>query len=207
MNKIFFLPGEKQTFVTTVCFLYQYKQITMNKREQILEKWRRYEEQVNDFLVFLEQFSDEDLNTVPANGGWTALQALHHLMVIEDLGLKYTQKKLQHEPNPENIGLSHRLRSAMLQIYLRLPFAFKAPPVVSGDALPAQSTLAETAERWRQIRSAWRHFLEQLPEELLGKAVFKHPRAGRMGWLDLIAFYMTHFERHSKQALRAANQS
>lgn len=179
----------------------------MNKRDQILDHWRRYEEQVEAFMNALEPFSDEVLNAVPADGGWSALQALHHLIVIEELGLKYTQKKLQHDPNPENIGMSHRMRSMLLQIYLRLPFAFKAPPVVSGEALPEHSTRADTAARWRQIRGDWRQFFEQLPEELLDKAVFKHPRAGRMGWLDLIAFYQTHFERHRKQALRAANQS
>ncbi len=179
----------------------------MNKRDQILDKWRRYEEQVDALLNTLEPVSEGDLNAIPAAGGWSALQTLHHLIVTEELGLKYTQKKLHHEPNPENIGLNHRIRSAMLQIYLRLPFAFKAPPVVSGEALPERSTLADTAARWRHIRSAWRQFLEQLPEGLLDKAVFKHPRAGRMGWLDLIAFYQTHFERHRKQALRAVNPS
>gem|GEM_PF-386781 len=194
--------GYNTGHLSKIGFNYRENTQHFGMKKKTLDHLDAYDQKVEAFMAMLEAYSNEDLNRVPSNGGWTPLQCMHHLIAVEELGLKYAQKKLHHDPNPEKVGLKNKFRSVLLQLYLRLPFAFKAPPLVSGEALPHPSTLAETADRWRVVRQDWKNFLENLPDELSDKAVFKHPRAGRMGWVDLISFFQTHFERHREQAKR-----
>jgi len=169
----------------------------------ILRKDARYDAQVRQLLTTLADYSDEQLNRKPANGGWSAIQVLHHLLLVEDLSLGYVRKKLSFQPKVEKAGLSSYLRGWFVSAYLGSPLKRKAPAGVGDAHLPTFATLADTRVRWEQVRQAWATFFNELPPELLDKEVYKHPFAGRLGWSQTIAFFEAHFQRHRKQALRA----
>ncbi len=80
---------------------------------------------------------------------------------------------------------------------------FKAPKNVGDDNLPSYATLSDTRARWQKARAGWTDFFNNLPEDMAGKAVYKHPRAGRLGWPQMLAFFETHFDRHVKQVKKA----
>ncbi len=172
----------------------------------ILHRYQRYDAQVQALFADLAGYTDEQLNRRPADGGWSAIQTLHHLLLIEELSLAYVRKKLSFNPTVEKVNWNTQLRSLLLRAYLRSPLKRKAPAYVGDANLPAFATLAETRVRWEQGRQAWRQFLSELPDELLDKQVYKQPFAGRLGWLQTIGFFEGHFRRHRKQVWRAVGR-
>ena len=165
----------------------------------------RYSARVEDLLNQLAPLGDELLNKKPADGGWSAMQTLHHLILVEENSLAYLHKKLSFHPILEKAGIMSALRSLLLQVSLRSPFKFKAPKAAAADCIPDSALFGETWVRWEKIRHEWTTFLDSMPEELTEKAVFNHPLAGRLSWIQTLDFIRAHFERHRGQVLRAVS--
>lgn len=169
---------------------------TSRRLEQMGEK---LEALLND----LSKYDNEKLNTTPADGGWSPLQVMHHLIISENLSLKYVQKKLSFNPELKAVGLSAKWRTFLLKNYLKTPIKFKAPKMVSTEAMPTVSDFQEMAARWKNSRKELKIYLESLPQELDNKAIYKHPVAGRLGLDGMVLFFDIHFDRHRKQIDRA----
>lgn len=169
----------------------------------LLSRDARYTQTVNDLLAELEPLPDETLNRRPPGGGWSAIQTMHHLILTEELSLAYVRKKLSFNPELNPVGLAARWRGFLLWAYLSAPLKFKAPQNVGDDKLPAYSSFADTRARWQKIRADWSDFFEKMPAELVGKAIYRHPRVGRLGWPQMLAFFEVHLARHTKQVRRA----
>jgi hypothetical protein len=172
-------------------------------KNEMLRRNERYNQLINNLFDEMAPFGDEALNHKPANGGWSALQTMQHLILTEELSLAYVKKKLSFNPELESAGFGAHWRGFLLWLSLSAPIKFKAPKNVGDEHLPDFSTIADTRARWEKIRADWTEFFAQMPENLADKALYKHPRAGRLGWPQMLAFFETHFGRHLKQA-RAA---
>lgn len=170
---------------------------------KILQRNERYSAQVGAVLRELEKYPEELLNRKPADGGWSALQTAQHVLMAEERSLQYLHKKLSGPAEFERIGMGVRWRAFLLWASLRLPIKFKAPETTNPEVLPENSSLADIRDHWNATRAAWTRFFEQLPAELLNKAVYRHPRAGRLGWMQTLNFLESHLHRHRKQMLRA----
>lgn len=162
-----------------------------------------YSRLVENLLQELASLGDEQLNRKPTDGGWSAMQVLYHLILVEENSLRYVRKKLSYEPNFKKVGLGAQLRMMLLLLTLRSPIKFNAPMSVGSENIPEKATLAETAERWRKIRAEWSDFFEKMPENLADKATYKHPRAGRISFEQMIHSFSGHFKRHCRQIRRA----
>ncbi len=171
-------------------------------KSKILQSNAKYGSKVDALLQYLSKFPEDDLNRRPGGGGWSAAQTAWHLILVEELSYQYVQKKLGFGGSFEKVGFGAQWRSLWLKVAMYLPIKFKAP-VTSSDNLPPYSSFAEIAARWKKVRDAWTAFLSQLPEALEDRAVYKHPRAGRLGWLQMLAFFEVHFARHRGQVERA----
>lgn len=171
-------------------------------KSKILKRNAAYQQQVEQLLAQLTDSDDTILNMAAMDGGWSAIQVVHHLILIEEFSLQYVRKKLSFNPKLEIPGPDSWVRLQLLKTYLKTSFKFKAPENVSDKNLPGFTSLAETKKRWLAIRQEWTKFLEDLPDDLLDKAVYKHPFAGRFGWLGMLKFFQYHFERHQKQIYR-----
>lgn len=169
----------------------------------ILSRNKRYSEQVAAVLTELENHPEPLLNRKPADGGWTALQTAHHVLLAEERSLQYLHKKLSAPAEFKRVGWNENWRAFLLWASLSLPIKFKAPEPTNPENLPEQSSLDEVRRRWHTVRADWTRFFEELPEELSDKAVYRHPRAGRIGWMQTLNFFETHLRRHHKQMLRA----
>jgi hypothetical protein len=42
-----------------------------------------------------------------------------------------------------------------------------------------------------------------MPDELFNKQAYNHPRVGRIGWKQMLAFFRDHHGRHTGQIRRA----
>lgn len=175
-------------------------------KSKILKRNAIYQEQVEALLNELAQTDDTVLNMSALDGGWSAIQVAHHLILTEELSLQYVKKKLSFNPKLEKAGPDSWVRLQVLKLYLGAPFKFKAPDAVGDQSLPGFTSLADTRARWLKIRQDWADFLEQLPTELLDKAVYRHPFAGRFGWPGMLIFFRHHFNRHRKQIHRTLGQ-
>ncbi|MCW5923762.1 MAG: DinB family protein [Saprospiraceae bacterium] len=168
-------------------------------KEVLKRRNERYNQLINNLFTEMEAHTDAVLNRQPAKGGWSALQTMHHLILSEELSHAYVKKKLSFSPDLERAGLGAHWRGFLLWLSMNVPLKFEAPKAVSKEYLPAQSTLAETRARWQKARADWTDFFAQMPDSLADKALYKHPRAGRMGWLQMMVFFEAHFKRHLKQ--------
>lgn len=175
-------------------------------KDKILQRYERHADRIGQLLRELEAFDEAALNRRPANGGWSALQTAHHLLLAEERSLLYIHKKLSGPAQFDPVGAGVRGRALLLWISLRLPIKFKSPPAVDPENLPEQSTLADVRTRWQEIGEGWRAFFAGMPDELGDKAVYRHPRAGRLGWMQTLNFFETHLARHRGQIRRALGQ-
>jgi hypothetical protein len=172
-------------------------------KNKLVRRNERYNQQIDNLFSELEPQSDETLNRKPASGGWSAIQTMHHLILTEELSLAYVKKKLSFNPELEPVGFGVHWRGFLLWFYLNTPLKFKAPKNVGDDNLPDRAMLADTHARWQKARADWTDFLAQMPDDMASKAFYKHPRVGRLGWPQMLAFFETHFDRHLQQVRKA----
>lgn len=172
-------------------------------KSKILRRNTTYQKQVDQLLEELASTDDTVLNMSALDGGWSAIQTMHHLILTEELSMAYVKKKLSFNPKLEVPGPEAWFREQILKFYLWAPFKFKAPEMVGDTNLPGFTSFADTRKRWEKIREEWTEFLQQLPDELVDKAVYRHPFAGRFGWLGMLTFFRKHFARHRKQIHRS----
>ncbi len=172
-------------------------------KSKILQLNAAYQDNVERLLGEASGYPDAALNTSPRNGGWSAIQTMQHLILSEELSLAYVRKKLSFQPALQPAGLDTRWRAVSLWFYLNLPIKFRAPKIVGDENLPGFASLAETRERWSRIREAWTRFLQEMPDDLAEKAVYRHPLVGRLSWSGTLLFFHYHLDRHHKQIKRA----
>jgi len=137
------------------------------------------------------------LNRRRDDGGWSALQVLHHVVVSEEASIGYIRKKVQAGLAIPRAGLRSRLRLLALQLAHASPMRFKAPAPVA--SVPEEIDPSALLARWEATRSAWRELLDGFPPELVERQVFRHPLVGRMGLRDTLGFMQSHLDHHVRQ--------
>ncbi|MCB0598489.1 MAG: DinB family protein [Lewinellaceae bacterium] len=171
------------------------------------QRLKKMDRRLEGLLDQLSAYDNEALNRKPADGGWSALQVMHHLLLAEEGSVKYVKKKLSFNPELEPAGFSSAWRAFLLNFYFLLPLKFKAPPGVGDDVLPAQSDFKEVSDRWLASRKALREYMEGLSPDLFQKSIYRHPFAGRMSLEGMVRFFDGHFERHRKQIERVIRET
>lgn len=154
---------------------------------------------LKDLYDELKDHPDIVLNKKLSDTRWSVLQIMHHLLLSEMGALKYVKKKLSHDPELKKASMMTGFRLLALKMSLRAPFKFKAPAIVGDSHLPEKSTFWEIVKKWNTHRAELKEFLEELPEDLLKKEIFKHPVAGRQTIKGMLQFYEDHFIRHRRQ--------
>jgi hypothetical protein len=170
----------------------------------LARRFERLEDRRQDLLVRLEEHDRVRLNRPRADGGWSALQVLHHVITAEEGTRRYISKKMLGGTTLPPAGLVSRLRRLTLQAANGSPFRFKAPAVTA--AVPPDIDPKELRARWQEVRTDWRTLLESFPEELLDRMVFRHAMVGLMGLPDTLAFLQSHLAHHGRQVERLLNE-
>jgi hypothetical protein len=167
----------------------------------LARRFERLERHKRELLEGVSGRDDAWLNRAPAPGAWSIVQVVSHLVLSETGTLTYIGKKLQG-PREEipRAGASAALRVRALSLALASPLKRQAPERVRppGDPEPFDSVRG----RWDELRSRWREQLENYPEELLGKAIFRHPFAGRFSMAQTLRFTDDHLQHHARQVER-----
>ena len=158
-------------------------------------------ERATERLLASAEALGPDSATPPAPGQWSATQVVHHLLYIEGNIIQYLDKKIQAEERLPRVGLFTRARARLVRLILRLPgFKVKAPRGVATltDAgnLPA---LPELRRTWEALRRQLERLLNEFPGRLLNRAVFPHPRSGRINIYQVMEFLLDHLLHHQQQ--------
>jgi DinB superfamily len=173
-------------------------------KEKILRLNARYTSNIQDLLSELSKFDDATLNQPSKTGGWSAMQNIYHLIYIEEKALVYLKKKMSFGTAFPKTGITDAFRYYLMIAVLTTPLKFKAPPQTS-ENLPTDATLAETQQRWLASRKNWDNFLLELSPDIADRSVFKHPRAGIIGWTYMLRFFIYHLGRHRHQIQKTIN--
>ena len=147
---------------------------------------------LKDIFLRLENISDSLLHDT--SYGWSLIQVLSHLETSEAGTIIYMKKKMQAGADKiPAFGWSNRLRLWMTIGLLRTSLKWKAPKYVAKPA--GHFSLNEIRQKWNKTREGTREYVAEYPAELLPKAIFKHPMAGRidiMGAIDSMIFHQEH---------------
>lgn len=173
----------------------------MNHRLNL--KFEQLERATEQLLAAAEALGD-DKTTAPAAGHWSAVQVVHHLLFIEGNIISYVQKKIQAEEALPKVDLFTRLRVQFVRLMLRLPgLKFKAPRGVAtltdtGDV----PTLPEMRKTWEASRRQLERLLNEFPSRQMSRAVFPHPRSGRITIYQVMEHLVDHLLHHQQQLAR-----
>jgi hypothetical protein len=160
------------------------------------------DKKLEDLINQVSKYDYAAFNRKPDPETWSPFQVMHHVMLSEKKSLGYVKKKLGYDPILPPAGFAALLRSRLLNFCIKAPIKFNAPSGVGTEILPPEGTLDELTQTWNRDRKALRHYMENLEEKWLDKAVFKHPYAGRISAEQMLRFFQAHFTWHAKQVLR-----
>ncbi len=134
----------------------------------------------------------------PAPGGWSALDLVEHLVLVEEAVLRGIPDR------PPTRGLADSARAAVVLPLLYLSFArggrFRAPtPAI----LPVGgSTLPQLEARWTRARANLRAVLQLMGREDLSRPFFRHPVVGWLTTLEGLGFLERHVAHHLHRVQR-----
>ena len=158
-------------------------------------------ERATERLLASAEALGPDKAKAPAPGHWSATQVVHHLLFIEGNIIQYVQKKLQADEALPKVDLFTRLRARFVRLLLRLPgVKFKAPRGVAtltntGDV----PSLPELRQTWEASRRQLERLLNEFPGRQLNRAIFPHPRSGRITIAQVMDFLLDHLLHHQQQ--------
>ena len=164
---------------------------------QLTEKYNDIEVLKRKFLKKVAGLSNEQLNKIPADGGWSAGQTLYHCAFAESGTILVINNNLAENKINQKSDIGSVFRNILLVIFLKLPLKFKAPKQVS--KVPEQISLEELQTYYDKNTAAFKKILNDLPAELEDKFIFKHPRSGLFNIDQTLNFVREHYLHHERQ--------
>ena len=160
-------------------------------------QWQRMRDGKARTIERVARFSDAERGRPPVDGGWSALDVVEHLVLVEE----GVTGALAKEPSPERpriLGAGGRVPFWVVRLILltgirriRVPVDLVVPKGgVTWEALTG---------RWNDQRARLERWVTEAPEKILAAPRFKHPIGG---WLDVrgaLTFSADHLVNHLRQ--------
>lgn len=167
-------------------------------KQPILDKLKILDEETNDLYELVQDLNEEDLHNQAY--GWSIIQVYSHLIMAEAGSVNYMRKKMQAGNKLNNYSPLGKMRYSFLKRILQSSLKWKAPKVVS---MPRENySLEEIKTEWAKTRELTKKYVDEYPEDLLAKAVYKHPFAGRLDLEGAIGSFIYHQRHHKHQIKR-----
>ncbi len=169
--------------------------------DELIERWNALTDAREEFLAELEQMERSLLVVQPAEGGWSALQVVEHILASETGTLGYMQKKTSSGWEALDVaGPEHQAAGEALVSRLRSDERYAAPSVLP---VPAGTENADVLlVRWEQLRDEMEGFIFSLDEEFFPKLIFRQPAAGPLHLFHTLEFLAAHIRHHIPQIQR-----
>ncbi|MEP5611075.1 MAG: DinB family protein [Cyclobacteriaceae bacterium] len=151
-------------------------------------------------VIFAELESFEDDLLRKKGRGWSIIQVLSHLDMAESLSLEYMKKKVKAGSKMSKVNVVNSLRKWVTCGFLQTGLKWKAPAYISNPN--GDYSLDEMKSKWMKTRSNIRKYVEDYPEELLNRGVYRHPMAGRLSLIQAVDSFIYHQRHHVHQINR-----
>ncbi len=148
----------------------------------------------------LQSYPEEIIQKRPSPGAWSVAEIIAHLIAGEEYVYSYTDKKLKDGTRSAKTGLLARIKRDILKVAFALPINFKVPKSVVPST--EHATLKELDVKWEQIAKTRHALLNSLDESEFNKDIWKHPRVGKINFVQMIDFSIDHCRRHEGQIKR-----
>lgn len=170
------------------------------QKTRLLRQFHALEQARQKLIDELKTLDTAMLQQKPAADKWSVCEVLDHLQVAEAFSIGYAAKKMQGGKSVKKTGLASAARATMLSVSLRSGLKWKAPAVIANavENLPFDMVV----EKWDAVRQRMKDFVEQLPDELIGREIYRHPYGGRLNAAQMLQFFEDHFYHHLKQIKR-----
>jgi uncharacterized damage-inducible protein DinB len=152
------------------------------------ELLQEFEAVTNSYIDLVTALSQDEINTVPFPGSWTAAQVTEHLCKSDSAMIQALNGPVQPTTRPPDKGVN-KLRSIFLDFTTKLPapeFIIPAPGTHDKDSLIAAFKTG-------------RDQLGKAIQTLDLTATCHMPIFGKPTRLELIAFVIFHTQRHTNQ--------
>ncbi len=159
----------------------------------------RLQKSMVELLEEIKDQPDSVLNERPENGGWSVLQVIYHLVLVEEASLAYVKKKLSFGEEIPEAGIKQTMRAKYLNSFIRMPLKVKAPERVDESQMPKDIRFWEALKKWKDNRAELEEFLDQMPDKFLKTELYKHGLVGKLTPKNMLIFFELHFKRHRKQ--------
>ncbi len=128
-------------------------------------------------------------------GGWTAVQVVDHLRLVEHVLLEDARSNGPRRPPPS--GLRARAGKFAVALVFRFGVRVRAP---TRRVLPgAEPPFPESLDRWEETGSAVRAFLVETAARDPNATALAHPVSGGLSPLDTARFLLFHLLHHERQ--------
>jgi uncharacterized damage-inducible protein DinB len=169
---------------------------------EVAECCRMFEEIERERLELVRELGEwpvERQNFRPAEGAWSAVELVDHVVRVESLTIGDMREGLRR---PRVLGEGDRPKIAELERALRSEKRFRVPAGQGGIYPEAQTTWAEVTERWKESRVELRGVVERMGPDEARWGVFEHPFAGWMTVEEVLKHFSDHLYHHQFQLAR-----
>lgn len=150
----------------------------------------------SELLDLLGRWPEEYLLFRPADGGWSAVQVVDHLVRTEVEIVAAARRGLAQ---PHRIGARDRAGTWFLQRVFESDRKVKAPGKVTA-IMPADApSLSECAQRWEQARRELAALEACVNTAVARQGIFRHPVGGWMTLDGVRDFFAVHIHHHGFQ--------
>jgi len=163
------------------------------------KSFNRLESSRFHLLQLTSALTEAQAHASPGPSEWSVVQVIEHMVTIERMVLRAVQKQLT-KSTLQNSGVGTMARFTLLVLALRYRKKIKAPAILPHPA--GDQSLDEWRHEWESTRQGWRQLLENVPEKVLRKEVFKHPLAGYLTLRQTLGFITEHHNHHVPQVQR-----
>ncbi len=145
------------------------------------------------FLASFAGVSEEDSQRSPAEGSWSVLDCVEHLVAAETLMLK----RLQNERKPRVTEAPNRERIFLERMGSR---AKKVQTPETGQPTGRFPSLAAARTQFENVRAATIRFADENKEDLRAtELIHPHPLVGVVSSCEMLIIIAKHAERHAAQ--------
>lgn len=174
-------------------------------KQKTLSVFTRIEEQRSDIISLYDSLSPDQLRFNPGPGEWNLLQVMSHLVTAEKQSVIYIKRKLARHQDIPKTGFGAKIRHFILRVALILPLKFKAPKIADvAEDFPGYDLMKQ---EWDEARTELENIIRSSDDDLLSKALYRHPRAGFLNIKQALEFIQIHTAHHQKQIKRILNST
>lgn len=132
-----------------------------------------------------------------AEGKWSVIQVLEHIVLSEEASVSYVFNKTQDLSSLKGISIKSRVYFIFMKLALKLNMKYKAPKLVN-PLYSESSSLEDLIPRWEATRARLED-LSKLSPNILDKGILKHPYIGYLNFSQMLGFFSSHYAHHLAQ--------